>query len=213
MSQAAPSPGGAQSRRRCFRRRRVQAALTRRRRVQAAQSPSCSVSRCTAAAAEGVPLPRLRRRRGRRGGGGKVQLALSFASSRLPPPPDRNVGTARLARRPRPGRPPAFADARGCGSGPWWRQRQQGRGRRCPGCCGGGDDGGGRPRRRWPRPHPSQGGRRRAQHFPSLIAVHYARSSSIVTLLVLRSFICIWVRLCLVAGHAEASEVEHVRAC
>ena len=49
-------------------------------------------------------------------------------------------------------------------------------------------------------------------HFPSLIAVHYARSSSIVTLLVLRSFICIWAHLCLVAGRAEASEVEDVRA-
>ena len=47
--------------------------------------------------------------------------------------------------------------------------------------------------------------------FPSLIAVHHARSSSIVTLLVLRSFICIWAQLCLVAGRAEASEVEDVR--
>ena len=35
--------------------------------VQAAQSPSCSVSRCTAKAAEGAPLPRRRRRRRRRG--------------------------------------------------------------------------------------------------------------------------------------------------
>ena len=47
--------------------------------------------------------------------------------------------------------------------------------------------------------------------FPSLIAVHHARSSSIITLLVLRSFICIWAQLCLVAGRAEASEVEDVR--
>ena len=48
--------------------------------------------------------------------------------------------------------------------------------------------------------------------FPSLISFHHARSSSIVTLLVLRSFICIWAQLCLVAGRAEASEVEDVRA-
>ena len=48
--------------------------------------------------------------------------------------------------------------------------------------------------------------------FPSLNAVHHARSSSIVTLLVLRSFICIWARFRLAAGRAEAFEVEHVRA-
>ena len=49
--------------------------------------------------------------------------------------------------------------------------------------------------------------------FASLIAVHHVRSSSIVTLLVLcldRSFICIWARICLVAGRAEAYEVEHM---
>ena len=90
---------------------------------------------------------------------------MSLASSILSlfAAPGRNVGTARQARRPRPGRQQACADARGCGLGRGGCGDNSG-GAASPAAAAAGTTGGrgGRywPRRRWPRPHPSQGGRR-----------------------------------------------------